>query len=273
MRRLNLVYKPALVSFFTIVTAGFALALLSGAGCRSHAPGLNLPRVSPPRSQKGQSAVSDKAPPTVRLTLGEDFETVQRHSTLRLLTTRDYLLETDELGSSSAVVFAYMRAGGAFTLPPALRLGCGFTDGHVVDVGVSPHLHFLSQAEAIALVAHLSQIIGKAGWKTDEERLTPDQANQAFADPKTDAQRTLELHSWRCQDDEMHLKMERYQKQGERLPSGDIADRDKFTVTLDIENPALLKRYSAENDQKRSLKRYEPGEMRHIPVRVEPAGS
>ena len=217
--------------------------------------------------------MSDNTPPIVRLSLGEDFETVQRHSTLRLLMSRDYLLEADELGSASPVIFAYTRTGGAFTLPPALRLGCGFTDGHVVDVGVSPHLHFLSQTEALALAADLMRLVDKAGWKTAEERLTLDQAKQTFADPKTDAQRALELHSWRCQDDEMRLKLERYQKQGERLPSGDIADRDKFTVTLDIENPALLKRYSAENDHKRSLKRYEPGEMRHIPVRVEPAGS
>lgn len=209
----------------------------------------------------------EKNLPMVRLCLGEDFETIQRRSSLRLLTKRTELLDMDLLGSDQPMVLEYQGAGCGFTLPPARSYSSVFLDGHAVNVAIAPHLAYLSKAEAFALAHHLTETFDRAGWKLTQERFTLEATQEKFSDPATESEFALEVFTRQCGRDALRLKIERHEKEGQKLPNRLTAVADCYVVTVNITNDAIYTQYDNENDRKRQGA---VGE-RKIPVKVEPA--
>jgi hypothetical protein len=203
--------------------AGVALVLLSSTG---------------ERATMQQSA---QRTPTIRLTLGDDFQTIQRESTYRFPPRE--LGRIDVVAVSEPVTLEYTRPGCAFTLPPARSFSAAIDDGHAVSVTVSPHLRFISFADAESLIDQVKQLLVTSGWTLARQYLSAEQVRGRFRDSQQSGILTLRTEDWRCLEDEVSIELARHWRQGESLPQAGGRNEDLYVVSVKIENDRVRTQY------------------------------
>jgi hypothetical protein len=180
--------------------------------------------------------------PTIRLTLGDDIQTIQRQSTY--VFPRPNLGRIDIIAADRPIVFDYTRVGCTFKLPPARSFGAAMNDGHAVSVTVSPQLGYVSVGEALELIERVNALLRKSNWKVSKQYFTPDQIRSRFEDPARDSDYTIRVSDWRCGADEVYIELARHWRQGESLPQLGGKTHDLLVVSVKIENDIVRAQYS-----------------------------
>ena len=196
------------------------------------------------------------------MTLGEDYATIQTHSTWNMLGRRDELTDIDLVGCSDPIILEYRQGEGHFTLPPALVFSASFLDAHAVNIVVSPHLDYLLPREVVVLVDEIVDMLGKAGWRQVRDYMTLDAAMKTFSETGTD-DKILSISVWGFHGDELLIKIERH----EIAANVEIKAQKFYVVTLKITNDIIYDYAFAENNRKGNGKTGE----RRVSARVQPA--
>lgn len=208
----------------------FLLAVASSMGaCDRGTAGLD-DAISAPRM------TTDAALPRLVAGLGDTLADVRQHST--------FPFRTDSLNDRYVVavdkpirfVFAGPRP---FELEPARFASLECTAAIVTAIQASPHLDYLTQADALALLAQLRERVSQAGWEVDrDERPVPTGAELALSlrDPALPDDTWWFAAIYRSGDARLFVKLRRAHRAGRNGPDA------LFLVTLQWRDDVLLDR-------------------------------
>jgi hypothetical protein len=179
--------------------------------------------------------------PTIRLALGDDFNTIREQSTYRFPPRT--LGRIDVIAAGEPVIFEYARPGCDFRLPPARSFAAAVDDGHAVSVTVSPQLSYTSLGGALDLIAQIGAALGDRRWQLSKRYLNADQIRSRFGDLTVNSDVTVRVEDWRCGDDEVYVELARHWRAGESLPQLAGKEHDFCLVSLKIENDRVRRQY------------------------------
>jgi hypothetical protein len=180
--------------------------------------------------------------PIIRLALGDSFSEIRTKSIFQFPSREMTNLEV--VASDTPVIFEYTRNGCQFILPPALSFSAAIDDLHATRVVVSPHLQYLKQSDAEALIKKLISLFGSSGWSITKQYFSIEQVKTIFNDPKTPSDHTIRMLEWGCNGDELYLQIERHWRANDSLPRLTGRSEDLYVVTIKIENDRVRERYA-----------------------------
>ncbi len=180
--------------------------------------------------------------PTIRLTLGDDFSTVQNQSSYRF--PRTNLGRIDAIMADAPFIFEYTRPSCRFTLPPGRSFGASVDNWHITGVNVSPHLKYISQDDALQMIgSQLPALLQSSGWECTKHYISIEGVKSEFSDNRTQGDHTIRVEDWRCGDDKLYLEIERHWKKDESLPKLSTAPQDLYVVTVKLRNEKVSAAY------------------------------
>lgn len=189
----------------------------------------NAPEPTPPMTP-------DSSLPRLVAGLGDTLADVRQHST--------FAFRTDLLSDSYVVAvdkpLQFVFAGPhPFELAPTRFASLECTAAIVTAIQSSPHLDYLTQPAALALLAQLRERIVAAGWKVDrDERPVPTGPELALGlrDPALPDDTWWFAAIYASGDARLYVKLRRAHRAGRNGPD------DLFMVTLQWRDDVLLDR-------------------------------
>ncbi|MEO8126129.1 MAG: hypothetical protein ABJF23_16330 [Bryobacteraceae bacterium] len=168
--------------------------------------------------------------PAIRLTLGDDLETIQRQSTYRFPPRQ--LSGTGVIAAGEPVIFEYARPGCGFRLPPARSFGASVDEAQAVSIIVSPQLRYIQLTDALGLIDYINRLLERSSWSLSKRYPTADQVPSRGKQYEAN-HLEIRVADWRCGDDELYIELARRRQREDGL------NYDLCLVSVKIVNERL----------------------------------